>query len=58
MQTKEQKISESIKKVKEAYDKFLDNVERAGKEYSGKIQGIMKRIEERRIRQIREEITK
>lgn len=58
MQTREQKISESIKKVKEAYDTFLADVGRAQKEYHEKIQRIIKRIEERRIRQIREEITK
>lgn len=52
----EQKLEESIKKIEAAYEKFEEEVQVAHKEHREKINEIVKRIEERKIKELREKL--
>lgn len=54
--TEEQKLEESIKRIESAYDKFVEEVEAAKKEHREKINDIIKRIEERKIKELKEKV--
>lgn len=51
-----QKLEESIKRIELAYDKFVEEVEAAKKEHREKINDIIKRIEERKIKELQEKL--
>lgn len=52
----EQQLEEAIKKLEAAYDKFVEEVEAAKKEHREKINDIIKRIEERKIKELQEKL--
>lgn len=50
------KLEESIKKIEAAYEKFVEEVEAAKKEHREKINDIIRRIEERKIKELQEKL--
>lgn len=56
LQTEEQKLEESIKKIEAAYAKFEEEVEAARKEHRDRIAEILKQIDDRKIKELQEKL--
>lgn len=52
----DQKIQESLEKLKSAYEQFVFEVEVAQREHGERINEIIRRVETRKIEKLREEI--
>lgn len=55
-ENKDQQLEDAIKKIEAAYDKFEKEVEAAKKEHRDRIAEILKRIDDRKIKELQEKL--